>query len=70
MTVRGYSDDAGADLVGEVDFVFIPIGSRPPMMVAPVGLNGLKRAEFFVSNDATTATLIDSVSYSTNPYLV
>jgi hypothetical protein len=66
VTVKGYADDKATKLVAQQSFGFKPTGTSAQMVKANVDVKfkGLKRVDFFVSNDALTAALIDTVSYA------
>jgi hypothetical protein len=68
VTIKGYKDDLAKELVAEQKFGFATklLQTTAQMVKADVDwrFKGLKRVEFFVSNDALTAGLIDTVSYT------
>jgi hypothetical protein len=66
VSIKGYADDKGTKLVAQQSFGFKPSGTSAQMVKAIVDtkFKGLKRVDFFVSNDLLTAGLIDTVSYT------
>lgn len=66
VSVKGYADDKGTKLVAQQSFGYKPTGTSAQMLKASVDgrFKGLKRVDFFVTNDALTAALIDTVSYT------
>jgi hypothetical protein len=68
ITIKGYADDAGKQLVAEEKFGFTPqfLQARAQMLKATPSkkFNGVKRVDFVVSKELLTAALIDTVSYT------
>jgi hypothetical protein len=67
VSIKGYADDKGTKLVAQQSFGFKPTGTSAQMVKANVDawqFKGLKRVDFFVSNDLLVAGLIDTVSYT------
>jgi hypothetical protein len=67
VSIKGYTDDKGTKLVAQQSFGFKPTGTSAQMVKANVDASkfkGLKRVDFFVSNDLLVAGLIDTVSYT------
>ncbi|KAF2028332.1 hypothetical protein EK21DRAFT_90750 [Setomelanomma holmii] len=68
VSIKGYEDDQATKLVTEQSFSFSVgvLQTNAQMVKASVSskFKDLKRVNFFVSNDATTAALIDTVSYT------
>lgn len=67
ISIKGYSDDAGKQLVAEQSFWFsvglLQLSTQMVKANVDAKFKGLKRVNFFVTNDLTTAALIDTVSY-------
>lgn len=68
IMVRGYSDDNGENLVATQNFDykvgFLQLQSQMQKAVLGNGFKGVKKVEFDVSDELTTAGLIDTVSYT------
>lgn len=68
VTIKGYSDFDGKNEVAEQEFSFDVqlLDLQEPMTKASVSskFKGVKRVDFFVSNDLLTAALIDTVDYT------
>lgn len=69
ISIKGYWNDEGNNLVAKQSFKLKPSGASTQMVKAYVDarFKGLKRVDFFVSNDAVVAALIDSVEYKVYP---
>ncbi|KAF2818889.1 hypothetical protein CC86DRAFT_151947 [Ophiobolus disseminans] len=67
ISIKGYKDELARELVAEQSFSFTvaALQTNAQMVKASVSskFKDLKRVNFFVSNDITTAALIDTVSY-------
>jgi hypothetical protein len=68
ITIRGYSDDEATQKVAEqsFDFKVALLQTNAQMSKAEVSSNfkGLKRVNFFVSNELVLAGLNDTVEYT------
>lgn len=68
ITVRGYSDDDGEDLVATQSFDYkvgtLQLQSQMQKAVLGNGFKGVKKVEFDVSAELITAGLINTVSYT------
>jgi hypothetical protein len=68
ITIKGYADDAGTQLVAEEKFGFTTqfLQTRAQMLKATPTKKfyGVKRVDFDVSNELLTAGLIDTVMYT------